>query len=392
MDLCKVKVTAPGKVILHGEHSVLYGEIAVACSIGLKTTTVIQEVKAINEPSINIIFLSLGLNESIPLKKVVDYFFEPPFSKSWKNHIEVDHASHLAKVDLFWNTIKPNFEKFSEVQKQSLRSFLYLFSKIFAHTDLLKNSMSVKMTTELTIGAGTGSSASFAVCLAAAFLQFLKVKCGCNDKIFHLEDLERISAEAFESEKIMHGTPSGIDNTTCTFGSLVAYKKGGTPRLLDFKTNIRILLVDTKVSRNTKRLVSHVSALKDRNSNAVDCVMMACGHVTTTAIKILEELAQDGVKDTEEKYRHLADLWNMNHCLLASLGVSHPALEDIRASAAVYGFGCKLTGAGGGGHAIVLLPPSSDQTTIDSLIADLKNKGYAVKDTHLGSDGVSLEM
>lgn len=43
------------------------------------------------------------------------------------------------------------------------------------------------------------------------------------------------------------------------------------------------------------------------------------------------------------------DLWNMNHCLLASLGVSHPALEDIRASAAVYGFGCKLTGAGGGG-------------------------------------------
>ena len=43
------------------------------------------------------------------------------------------------------------------------------------------------------------------------------------------------------------------------------------------------------------------------------------------------------------------ELWEMNHSLLAALGVSHPALELIRAAARAKGLACKLTGAGGGG-------------------------------------------
>lgn len=43
------------------------------------------------------------------------------------------------------------------------------------------------------------------------------------------------------------------------------------------------------------------------------------------------------------------ELWDMNHCLLSALGVSHPALEIIRSLARAKGLACKLTGAGGGG-------------------------------------------
>lgn len=35
-------VSAPGKVILHGEHSVVYGKTAIAASLGFKTYTQIK--------------------------------------------------------------------------------------------------------------------------------------------------------------------------------------------------------------------------------------------------------------------------------------------------------------------------------------------------------------
>ena len=53
----------------------------------------------------------------------------------------------------------------------------------------------------------------------------------------------------------------------------------------------------------------------------------------------------------------------MNQSLLSSMGVSHPSLEHIVATATKYGFHAKLTGAGGGGCAFVLIPPSKPIST-----------------------------
>jgi len=51
-------------------------------------------------------------------------------------------------------------------------------------------------------------------------------------------------------------------------------------------------------------------------------------------------------------------LINENHGHLVALGVSHPSLEIIRAKTAAppHGLSTKLTGAGGGGCAVTLVP------------------------------------
>lgn len=51
----------------------------------------------------------------------------------------------------------------------------------------------------------------------------------------------------------------------------------------------------------------------------------------------------------------------MNHALLNSIGVGHPVLDRVVSLAAQHQLnGAKLTGAGGGGCALVLLPPPAD--------------------------------
>ena len=54
----------------------------------------------------------------------------------------------------------------------------------------------------------------------------------------------------------------------------------------------------------------------------------------------------------------LAALITENHAHLVSLGVSHPVLETIRTQTAAepYRLSTKLTGAGGGGCAVTLIP------------------------------------
>lgn len=78
-----------------------------------------------------------------------------------------------------------------------------------------------------------------------------------------------------------------------------------------------------------------------------------------------------------------SDLVRLNHWLLNALGVGHSSLDIIVKESAAVGLSSKLTGAGGGGCAITVLPvvrdehisgnPSpADNTSVHSLIGTLK--------------------
>ena len=75
---------------------------------------------------------------------------------------------------------------------------------------------------------------------------------------------------------------AGIDNTVCTFGGLLSYSHSAGMTPLDAPRNLRILLINTRVSRNTKRLVERVRGranalpkVTERILDAMDQVMRA---------------------------------------------------------------------------------------------------------------------
>lgn len=78
------------------------------------------------------------------------------------------------------------------------------------------------MTSDLPLGSGLGSSASFCVSLSAAFLALSDAVSMENKESGWLtlgeSELELVNRWAYEGEKIIHGKPSGIDNTVSTFG------------------------------------------------------------------------------------------------------------------------------------------------------------------------------
>lgn len=80
----------------------------------------------------------------------------------------------------------------------------------------------VTVTSELPLGAGLGSSAAFCVALSGALLALSE----CCELDYSQQgwltlrnsELDLVNKWAFEGEKIIHGRPSGIDNTVSTYG------------------------------------------------------------------------------------------------------------------------------------------------------------------------------
>lgn len=203
---------------------------------------------------------------------------------------------------------------------------------------------------------------------------------------FNDELLTKISKWAFDSEVIMHEKPSGIDNTIATYGDIIKFCKGQEPEKIHLKRPIHIMIVDTAISRSTSRLVAHVAQLQETFPSTLNSIFDAMGHCVEDAVKVLA--AED-----DEEYEKLASLFSINNNLLRAIDVSHPALEKIFAIGELHGFKAKLTGAGGGGCAIILLP--SDYLELNNyanLCDDLTKSHFSWKKTMIGGTGVQFKV
>ncbi|KAF9978063.1 hypothetical protein BGZ73_003803 [Actinomortierella ambigua] len=360
--------SSPGKVILFGEHAVVYGKVATAGSLGLRSTALIQ-TRA--DKTISVMLPDVQLNKTwgitdVPIQEQwTEYPFPPPT-------MNADLLAKLAQVvNLGTQTNR----------SQAAIALLYLHSYLAKET-VLQQGFDFSVRSSLPVGAGLGSSASYSVCVATALLQ---INGYLTPEMDNAVKRDLINQWAFQAERVIHGNPSGIDNTVSTFGGAVAFKKGQIEPLPEFQS-LRFLLTNTRVPRETQVQVANVRKRRDKFPHIIDPVLDS---IDSISVSCKELFTQHGLTRAE-LLAQFGDLVDINHGLLIGLGVSHPALEKVREISSKLGLKSKLTGAGGGGCALTLIRDDVTVEVVNAIKALLQAEGFECFETSVGGPGAGV--
>lgn len=378
MKVSDIFVSAPGKAILHGEHAVVHGKVALAVSLNLRTYLRLKATNTgkvcVNLPNIDR-FLCWDLSELKPFmtfcsaRKEERKLLDPELMRGLRDFV----GAGIGNLDTC---------------TMATLSFLYIYLSLFGPSEL--PSLTVSVWSELPTGAGLGSSAAYSVCLAAALLcasgaipsplkEWDRTARWCQ------EDLELINSWAFQGEMIIHGNPSGVDNAVGTWGGMLRFLAGKIIPLSRVPL-LRILLTNTKVPRSTKVLVAGVKDKINKFPAVMTPVLDSVDAVSCTCEKVLSEMTSQPI--TGEHYNILEELIDINQHHLNVMGVGHPALDTLCQLTLARGLHSKLTGAGGGGCGITLLRPETDSLIVQATVQDLKDRGFDCWETSIGGPGV----
>jgi mevalonate kinase len=387
-------VSAPGKVIVFGEHAVVHGKAALAAAISLRSYLLVTTLSK-SHRTITLNFRDLGLSHTWDIDSLPWDVFHQPGKKKFYYDLVTSLDPDLVAA------IEPHLEGVSEgvpeeQRKNHVRSasaFLYLFLSLGSPQSA---GAVYTLRSNIPTGAGLGSSASVCVCLSSALLLQIRTLSGPHpdQPIEEAEtQIERINRWAFVGELCIHGNPSGVDNTVAAGGKAVIFKREDpekNPTVIPFPNfpELPLLLVDTQQSRSTLTEVAKVGQLKKSHPIVTESILNAIDQVTCSARRLIEDPDFEVTEDTLDQF---GTLIRINHGFLVSLGVSHPRLERIRELVDYANIGwTKLTGAGGGGCAITLLRPDVKPEAVRELEKKLADEGFNKYETTLGGDGVGV--
>jgi mevalonate kinase len=297
-----ITASAPGKVILFGEHAVVYGKPAIAVAVNKKAHLTIKERQ---DSKLKAHIKGLDINASLDLENI------PTINHEFQRGI-------LKYVLKSWEIIQ---EKQKTVPVKGL--------------DILLN-------IEMPIGAGLGSSAAVTVATLSALNKYYKA------------DLERdeIANLAYQVELKVQGAASPIDTTLSTYGGAIYLSTNRKAEKLPVKYELPLIIGHTPREGNTEELIRIVRKRMEKYPNSIKPIFESIEQVTMEAREAL----------LEGDHKKLGELMNINHGLLDALGVSTPTLSRMIYQAREAGaLGSKITGAGGGGSIIAYSPGKTDE-------------------------------
>nr|CAB3264974.1 mevalonate kinase [Phallusia mammillata] len=378
MAVKKITVRAPGKIILHGEHAVVYGKMAIAAAVN--GFMEVQLEGRYSEGGLNFkmsdlcektVVISLDLLKAIHTKcsKQCPLNENP---ETWKNLIK--------------EFIVECFATENELLHIALTVSIYCYFKTF-NKGPGKGLPSLDITVtsnNLPIGAGLGSSSAFSVALATALLIYTDTIKTSDGYTLEKDSLFEINNLAYDLEQIVHGRPSGVDNAVSTYGGAVKFENGKINHFKSFP-HIRIMVVDSGVTRNTKAMVANVKEKYDKVTKVMQPILESFHEISKAAEDLFTNYSQCNTFDEQFK-----TLITTNHHLLNAIGVGHPKLDEINEIATNNGFASKLTGAGGGGCMFVYLPSSASDKNVEKLKQNLLQGGFKCWEVTLGCPGVTV--
>ncbi|HQM95305.1 MAG TPA: mevalonate kinase [Methanofastidiosum sp.] len=321
-------VSAPGKIILFGEHSVVYGRGAIASAIDLRTYT---EGKLLKDKTIKIHANDLKI---------------PGLSISFSEE-EIFLGTDYGKAGYVVSYVKSAIER------------------IFTEYGSRKG-FEISIRSDIPVGAGLGSSAAVVVPTLKLLSELLEMN-------LKNEDIARMGKEV---EFEVQGSSSGLDPAVSALGGGVYFKKGKIERFS--APQLPIIVGYTGEKGSTKVLLEKVKTLREEYPEIVEDIMDAMEDIANKGRKIL---AEDG--DLKE----LGKLMNINNGLLEAIGVSTKELSDLVFASRISGaLGAKITGAGGGGCMYALTPNKRSEVETAIRIAG----GIPIK-TKTTDEGVRIE-
>ena len=198
----------------------------------------------------------------------------------------------------------------------------------------------VNVTLDVPMGVGMGSSAARAAAVARAFAGIL----GLSD--------EAVQSAVAASESVFHGSASGIDQAAALTGGVFSFERGTPPKMSGIQMPpVELVVIEAGPPALTSDMVTGVAMRLQRRKKAGPLLLSAIREVVDEAIPALS--AGD--------WASVGELMDINHGLLKALGVSTPALDTACSDALAAGaLGAKITGAGGGGCVIALVPEAAE--------------------------------
>ncbi|KAE9414981.1 hypothetical protein Angca_003699, partial [Angiostrongylus cantonensis] len=438
-------LSAPGKIILFGEHAVVYGRTAIAGSIDLRTYV------SLFTSADGRIYLSLP-DLSVEKTWLLKDLLKAADRLAAEYPVEEDQPPPLELLVPIARKLSGSCEDQCGVQHLAILAFWYLLLGV-AHRK--RDILAVKTTVRFKLPScvGLGSSGAYCVCIATALLQTTGLIPSPSivtdeDGSLTWEDqhLDMIRKWATAAESLIHGRASGLDAAVCTYGGVASFKPGTRIQHLRNLPDLRVILVNSKVERNTSRMVQTVKERLKKFPDVVEGIFTSIDAISREAAKILhrppeengetlDKLENGGhgtsvpdndhhslqptrggsvrsstfssyvaggkrgssvsaVSATSEKgelvdtFSKLNDLCRINNQLLIGLGVGHPKIDQICTTLARYGIHPKMTGAGGGGSVFAFLKPDTPQTLLDMITSELIKLGYEVWQPPLGGPGV----
>jgi mevalonate kinase len=293
--------TACGKVILLGEHAVVYGVPAIAVGIdrGARASAVSVESGA-----------------GVSVLRV----------NGWNVTVREDEAEHdLARA----------FRALLRAVREDVPSLAV---------------QAVEVEADLPPGGGLGCSAAMGVAIARA------LDPRASD--------EALQSRAMAWERVFHGNPSGVDAAVSARGGCLFFRKGEALEPVRARGALHLCVGHCGVASSTRTMVDAVASLRARRPEIVA--------KTFEGVRALVSNARLAI-EAGDRFA-LGRLMDLNQMLLSGLYVSTPEIEQMCALARAAGaLGAKLTGAGGGGSVVALVPTAA---VADAVLAAWKSEKF----------------